>query len=129
MSLAQCETQQFFCRVTVFGLGGGFADELIGFGGFVAEGDEAGHGILEAAGSLCRGVACAGHVPACFRPGKDFIAQFNDESFSGFFTDAGALGEEGYIGVGDGTTQKLDGHTAEDGDTDFWADSGDPFNE
>jgi len=49
-----------------------------------------------------------------FAGAEDFVAQFDDEAFGGFFADARAIGEEFEVGVGDGGLEGVGGEAAEE---------------
>lgn len=94
--------------------GGGFfqgeAEGDEGVEGFVGGASGSGEGELGVGGAVVAGEA-------------DFVAEVDDDAFGGLFADAGGLGDEGGVGVGDGVTDIFGRAEAEDADGGFRADA------
>lgn len=107
-----------------FGGGGGFfvedgADGFAGIDLFVAEGDEGEFGI----GGLGGDLAGRGVLPGV--GDADFVFEFQDDAFGGFFSDAFGFGKQCRVARDDRGFEHVHGHAAEDGDGDGGADPGD----
>ena len=103
-----------------------FADGGGGFGLFVAEGDEGEDGV--GAGLIgWRALGGCGGLPG--GGDADFVAEFDDDAFGGFFADAFDFADEGGVGLDDGGAKSVGGEGAEDLDGGAWADAGDVVDE
>ena len=95
------------------------AEGFAGIDLFVAEGEEGQFGVGGGGGDL----ACGGVLPGV--GDADFVLQFEDDAFGGFFSEAADAGEFGDIAVDHAGLEAGDWHAAEDGEGDGGADAAD----
>jgi hypothetical protein len=103
----------------------GFFYGFLGVGLFVAEGDEGEDGVV-GVGDGAGGVFAGGFPSG---GNADFVFEFKDDAFGGFFAEAGDFGEERDVVFDDGDFELVDAHAAEDGHGEFGADAGDAIEE